>query len=324
MKLFSTFIKNRHKYRVSDLYIISMAGILAIINLLGFYWLDNFFRNFTINFHVIIFSIILINTNKKWNETPGEATEIPKWLKTTLLIARNFYLGFAILIVYSQFQVLIKAIHPIDYDLLLKDWDLAILGMHAGDLTKSITYPIVTEFLQISYSMFYFLPAIAGLEIYKMHDEKFDLFARNIIFTFFLSYLLYFFLPAIGPRFAVYDFFSINSDLPGIFLTNILREAINFGGGVIDKSVDPALIVNRDCMPSGHTMITLVNIILAFRFKVKSRYFILIFGIGIIIATVYMRYHYFVDILAGILFAFIALWLEPIFNRYFRKFFINN
>lgn len=126
-------------------------------------------------------------------------------------------------------------------------------------------------------------------------------------------------MPAIGPRFVVYDFAALDKELPGVFLTHYLREAINFGGGVFDKTVNPALIVNRDCMPSGHTMITLATIFWAYRLNTKVRHIILIFGISLIFATIYLRYHYLVDIIAGIIFAALSLWLEPIFNKYFRN-----
>jgi membrane-associated phospholipid phosphatase len=35
----------------------------------------------------------------------------------------------------------------------------------------------------------------------------------------------------------------------------------------------------------------------------------------LIFSTVYLRYHYAVDVFAGILLAFIVLWLEPKFRK---------
>ena len=81
---------------------------------------------------------------------------------------------------------------------------------------------------------------------------------------FFVSYLLYFFMPAIGPRFTVHEFGSLNAELPGLWLTNTFRDMVNAGGGVFPGTENPAEIINRDCMPSGHTMMTFITIILAF------------------------------------------------------------
>ena len=55
----------------------------------------------------------------------------------------------------------------------------------------------------------------------------------------------------------------------------------------------------RDVFPSGHTMMTLVLMYMSARFNAKVRY--VMYGIGtlLIIATVYHRYHYVVDLIAG-------------------------
>ncbi len=118
-------------------------------------------------------------------------------------------------------------------------------------------------------------------------------------------------MPAIGPRFTLYEFSELNAHIPGVFITDFLRDFINSGGGIPADSLNPAMDVNRDCMPSGHTMMTLLNIILAFRFRSKLRYAFLIIGSGLIISTLYLRYHYGVDVIAGIGCALISLYLEP-------------
>ena len=63
----------------------------------------------------------------------------------------------------------------------------------------------------------------------------------------------------------------------------------------------------RDIFPSGHTMMTLVLIYCSFRYRVRVRYLILIVGLLVVIAAVYQRYHYVIDIVAGVLFAILCL-----------------
>ncbi|MFN5113544.1 MAG: phosphatase PAP2 family protein, partial [Ignavibacteria bacterium] len=98
-----------------------------------------------------------------------------------------------------------------------------------------------------------------------------------------------------------------------------LRTIIDTGDGFRDKAMDPALQMHRNCMPSGHTMMTLMNMILAFRFRSKLRWVFLIMGISLIIATVYLRYHYVADVLAGIILAFVALGLESWIYSFLRS-----
>ncbi len=167
---------------------------------------------------------------------------------------------------------------------------------------------------------YFFLPLIHAVELHlRRDDEKFRQFAEIIVFSFFASYVLYFLLPAIGPRFTLHDFNSLSSDLPGLWLTEFFRGIVNGGEGIPAGIANPALWVNRDCMPSGHTWMTLVNIILAFRFKSKWRWFFLIVGSSLIFATVYLRYHYVIDVLAGAAFALLSIKFEPKLSEAIKK-----
>ncbi|MCS7170369.1 MAG: phosphatase PAP2 family protein, partial [Candidatus Kapabacteria bacterium] len=139
--------------------------------------------------------------------------------------------------------------------------------------------------------------------------------ARLVSFGFYSSYLCYFALPAIGPRFTLHDFHTLENELPGLWLTSVWRSYVNAGGGIPNGVLNSQDHVHRDCMPSGHTMMTLVNLILAFRFRSRSRWFIAVVGLSLIVATVYLRYHYAVDVLAGALCALLVLWLEPRVHR---------
>jgi membrane-associated phospholipid phosphatase len=72
-------------------------------------------------------------------------------------------------------------------------------------------------------------------------------------------------------------------------------------------------------MPSGHTMITLVNLYLVLKNKSYFRIPIFIIAMSLIFATIYLRYHYVVDVLAGVAFAIISVKLEPIVREYFKN-----
>ena len=62
-----------------------------------------------------------------------------------------------------------------------------------------------------------------------------------------------------------------------------------------------------DVFPSGHTMITTSVLIFAFRHDRKVFWFLLPVGVGLIFSTVYCRYHYAVDVLAGLALAFVSV-----------------
>lgn len=295
--------------RYSELYTISSLSFVVLLNMLFFWIVPHFALNIVIAISYAIFII--------WIRSKSKDSKIYEFISNI-----QYLLG--ILIVYSLYQFLIKSLHPIDYDNLLISWDVTLLGCHPSDLLAPIVNPYLTEYLQVSYTLFYFLPIFTAVDLYYNNSKEFDTFLRNILFAYFFSYFLYFILPAIGPRFTIYTFQQINLELPGLFLTDILRWFINFGGGVTNTAVNPTNIVNRDCMPSGHTMITLVAIFYSFRFQSKMRWLVFIIGISIIFATIYLRYHYFVDIIAGIIFGITSYKIEPYINKiYTRKLIID-
>ena len=62
-----------------------------------------------------------------------------------------------------------------------------------------------------------------------------------------------------------------------------------------------------------------MNMILAFRFRSKLRWVFLIMGCSLIFSTVYLRYHYVVDVIAGIALALVALGLESRIHSFLIK-----
>lgn len=235
-------------------------------------------------------------------------------------LARRFYIIPVTYLLYEQVHAFVRVVHPKDYDDLLIAADRALFGTDPTVWLGQVAMPWLTEYLQVCYFMFYLLPIMHAIELYRAGDmQRLDVFVRGMTFCYVISYLLYFVMPAIGPRFTLHDFAKTDVELPGLWLTPLLREIVNQGGGVVLKGVDPASIVNRDCMPSGHTMMTLVNILLAFRFRSRLRYLFLVIGGSLIVATVYMRYHYVVDVLVGAGLALICLPLEPVVDRWLRR-----
>jgi len=291
----------KSKLRSADYYILIIYTLIIILEIIFINKLINPLLNFLAVFFELFFFLLLINYDN--ND------------KSIITLLRNLYYMAIILFVYNQAQVLIEAIHPIDYDNTLILWDRAILGNDIGTILYKIANPYLTEYLQIAYASFYLWFIVIGYEFYTKQYHNFDIYARNILFGFFFSFFLYFFMPAIGPRFTVYDFNQLNSDLPGLYLTDILRRIVNFGGGITSDAINPVLLANRDCMPSGHTMLTIINMYFAFKYRLKTKWIAGLFGVSIIFATMYLRYHYFVDIVAGVFFAVISLLLEPLINK---------
>lgn len=285
---------------IAEIYTISIVLLFTLFATILFPWISNPWKIYALNFSLII---LIVSFGLYCNSAKTSKV---------LNLVRGLYFAPMIFLIYSQIFTYIKIINPNDLDYMLISADKFLIGSNPTDILFKISHPALTEYLQFAYMTFFFQPAIIGIDLELQHrDKEFFEYISLVAFGFYISYLLYFFVPAIGPRFTLHDFANLNTDLPGLWLTNFFRDTVNAGGGISASTLNPAMIINRDCMPSGHTMMTLINIIMAFKLKIRSRYFILLIGSSLIFSTIYLRYHYLVDVMAGIICALIVLKFEP-------------
>ena len=190
---------------------------------------------------------------------------------------------------YKELTYLIPRIHPHDFDAALASIDYRVLGVNPTVWLERFTWPPLTEVLQLTYSTYYFLPIVLGVVLWRTHElERFHFWVFVVVFGFYLSYLGYLAVPAIGPRFLPSIVYDQTKPLTGVLMFIPLRAALDRAEGI-----------TRDCFPSGHTELTLLVLYYAYQLHRKTFRWLLPFGIGIIISTVYLRYHYVVDVVAG-------------------------
>lgn len=297
--------KSPFRFSAGDIYTLAM---LVLYTAMALVFVGSIERAELIIFQNLFLSAVVVGVSYFSSRKPES--------RGLLLFRRIYFVPF-IFLIYSQIQVYIKVINPSDYDSVLISWDKMLLGVNPTEWLEQFINPYLTEYLQFCYMMFFIMPLAQGIELHiKGKNLEFSQFIARILMGFYVSYLLYLIMPAIGPRFCVHDFSQMDIELPGIWLAEHFRHFINAGGGVPFGATNAAELVNRDCMPSGHTMMTIMNIFLGFRNRSHLRYVFLIIGSSLIFSTVYLRYHYFVDLLAGAFFAILVLTLEPRLNKY--------
>jgi membrane-associated phospholipid phosphatase len=230
--------------------------------------------------------------------------------KTKLLIGlHRFYNYLIVLFVFKEIYLMVRPIHPVDYDWLFISIDRWIFGVNPTQWIMQFANPVLTEILQISYFSYYILFIMLGVELYRRYSiEEFDHGAFLIVYGFYLSYLGYFLLPAVGPRFTLHDFYALNKELPGLLLTTPMRNFINAGESISSALPNAIQLVQRDVFPSGHTQLTLIVVYLSHKYQLKTRWIITVLAGLLIIGTVYLRYHYVVDLIGGAVFFFFTIW----------------
>ncbi|MBK8550579.1 MAG: phosphatase PAP2 family protein [Ignavibacteria bacterium] len=154
------------------------------------------------------------------------------------------------------------------------------------------------------------MPLIYAMELYIWHryeELKYAFFV--IFFGFYLSFIGYLLVPAIGPRFTLFDFQSLNLEMPGIFLADKIRYIIDVGESIPANVPNPEAFAQRDAFPSGHTLIVILITYLSHKIKSNSFYFYLPYSILLIFSTVYLRYHYVIDLIAAVPLALITIFV---------------
>ncbi len=241
--------------------------------------------------------------------------------RTRLLIGiHRWYCYPFVLFVFKEIYLMVHPIHPTDYDGLLIAIDHWMFGVNPTQWIYQFATPILTEILQTAYFSYYIIFILVGVEIFRRYPiDKFDRAAFLIVYGFYLSYLGYFLLPAVGPRFTLHDFGTLDRELPGIALTGLFRTIINAGESIRAGDPNPIAVVQRDVFPSGHTQLTLVCGYLAFHYHLKSRWLVVALTALLIVATIYLRYHYVIDLVAGAVFFAVTIWTGTGLERWWSR-----
>lgn len=291
-----------------DVIVVIFYIILTVLHIIFHNRIETWGTWVVINVAIILFSSLLAYMESKHDNAFWNGLHYWYVVPITLLTFRQLY-------------YMVNPIRVIDYDYIFIEIDRWIFGTDPTHLLHQLSNPLLTELLQIIYGMFYLLPILLGL--FLLRKKRFvamDFAVFSIVYGFLLSYLGYFTLPGIGPRFTLHDFSTINEQLPGIFFTNFLRELVNVGESIPSGTLNPADVVQRDIFPSGHTMITLIVVFLSVRLKSRSRFFFVPVGSLLIFSTVYLWYHYVIDLAGGLAFMMFSVWSgKYIFNWWRRK-----
>jgi len=211
-------------------------------------------------------------------------------------------------VIFDGLGPLIRAVNPVDKDVHLIAFDRWLCGTDPTVALERFATPFLSDVLTVFYSLYYFHPIVLGTLVLvddRARPEKtrdFSRYAFTMVFVFFVSYVGYFLVPAVGPRFTV----THAGPLP--------RGSV---AQAIDGALDWLERNKRDCFPSGHTMVVIAVLFEAARRSKKTFWVFLPFAVGLILATVYCRYHYVADVLAGFALAFVTV---PLGNALYRRF----
>jgi membrane-associated phospholipid phosphatase len=208
---------------------------------------------------------------------------------------------------YHEMAVLMPGLRGTEMDAELAHLDYRFWGTNPTVWLERFITPWLTEYLQVAYTLF--VPAVLLIAFLLWHERRypeFRFYAFLIALGFLVSYVGYVLVPARGPRIFLRNLQTV--DLRGLWVTRVLQLTL-------DRLESKAW----DCFPSGHTELTLLA--LWGSRLISNRLFWIYFAytLSIISATVYLRYHYTIDLLAGAAVAGLLVLIAPPLYRILGK-----
>jgi len=229
---------------------------------------------------------------------------------------KNVFLSFikdiglpvvSVLIAFDTIGELVPHINSGDIDHLLLKLDYLILGFYPYVYIERFATPFLTELMQISYCFYYILPFFIGFYLIK-NENKMHFYRALflILFCYYLSYIGYILFPALGPRYSIPYMFK--NEINGLFFADKINSLLNSLEGL-----------KRDAFPSGHVAISLVILSLMYKYNSKLFFISFIPVIFLIFSTIYCKYHYFVDVVGGIILAVVTLVIGNLYYNFWLK-----
>jgi len=202
-------------------------------------------------------------------------------------VLHDFSPALLVVVIFNAVGPVIERANAERWDLVFAALDLRVFGTLAvlwhGLLRRPSWF---TDLSYVAYCTYYVAPIALAILLYRRPaDGEFRLFVFTLVLTFYAAYALYFLFPTLGPRLSAADERTV---IGGGAVSDTIRAFVHFA----ERN-------HTDAFPSGHTAGALVCLYFARRY---SRGIFLVFlpvAGGIIFSTVYLYYHYIIDVVAG-------------------------
>ena len=152
---------------------------------------------------------------------------------------------------------------------------------------EQFSFSWLTGLMSVCYLTYHVHLALAVVHALRIRDASQEKLSAYLFIGFAVGFAGYLLVPAVGPARACPELFD--NPIPGGTFSRVIGEVIAWGSS------------GYDVFPSLHVMITCILLEHDWR-EVRRRFWIMLGPcIGLFISTIYLRYHYAVDIFAGFL-----------------------
>jgi hypothetical protein len=208
---------------------------------------------------------------------------------------------------YLMLRDLLPAVRSDSVDASLLAADVRLFGVEPALAIERFTTPALTEYFAFFYFSYFTLCALFAFAVVGVGSDSTATseFAIGCAITQGIGHLGYVLVPAYGP--VRYLEHSFREPLAGGHFLRLVQETVAAGGAM------------KDVFPSLHTAVPVWFALFAWRRARVSKHRAWLaaavvtsfFAFNIVCSTIVLRWHYAVDVIAGLALAFFAAWCAP-------------
>ncbi len=177
-------------------------------------------------------------------------------------------------------------------DELLQQWDRALLGETPAVAWEGWLYPWLEDVAMAGY-LYFFYYLLGGPAYYCFRDvPRFRQCIVGLFTMYGISFMSYTVLPAGGPHLSM----TFHTPLHGPWILDWTLDAVNRGSNTVDV------------FPSVHVAASMYLLLFDWRYARRRFWWAVLPCTVLWWSTLYLRFHYFVDLVAGVAVALVGWW----------------
>ncbi len=198
-------------------------------------------------------------------------------------------------IVFQNMKTAVPRIHPQSLDAWLHQIDTQIIGTNLSVRLQPWVHPVLTELFSLCYFLFFVYLLFSLIYYFVGEVGVLKKFIIGLFTIYGIGFLGYSWVPAAGPCHAMADHFTV--PLEGWWITRLNAAVVARGSNGVDV------------FPSLHCAISAFFLFFDLHHRPWRFRLYVVPCVGLWISTIYLRYHYLVDVICGFALAAFALWL---------------
>jgi len=220
------------------------------------------------------------------------------------LLVRSVALCVAFPYAFMHMNMVVEFINPFRGEMALMSIDRFMFGGHSPNvLLQDLLWPPAVDFFQMAYLLYYPLFLVLLVLLPFREYQRLAAYLVSVGLLFSITFIGYMLVPARSPYLIAHmpEFASVvglSHDVQGGQIGMLIRHTLH-----------DVEALKFDCFPSGHCGGATLVFLSLFSWNKRAGLIALPFCLALIFSTIYLQYHYVIDMVVGMALAVVVFFL---------------